>query len=182
MFKLIKSDYKAYGLTPTKLISSIFNLSTFWLVVLYRVSSDLHKKRIPLLPRIIRSVGILIYGAEISQAADIGPGFRIAHSVGIVLGPKVKAGSNFELFQNVTVGGRDREINGRIKPSIGDNVTIFTGAVVLGPIEIGDNVSVGANAVVTKDVISNVVVAGAPAKQVGEVSTPHSLRSMNKII
>ncbi len=88
---------------------------------------------------------------------------------------------NLEVFQNVTIGGRDRESNGILKPSIGDNVTIFTGAAVLGPVRIGDNVSVGANSVVTKDILANLIVAGLPAKKVGEVTVPHSLRSMNRI-
>lgn len=69
-----------------------------------------------------------------------------------------RIGRNFTIFQNVTVGYS----NGG-KPQIGDNVTIYSGAVVIGPIKIGDNVEIGANAVVTKDVPSNVVVAGVPA-------------------
>ncbi|KSU61018.1 hypothetical protein AS034_15370 [[Bacillus] enclensis] len=181
MFRLIKSDYDAYGLSPKGLIVSLFNFSTFWLVISYRVSHALYKKNIPVLPRLLRSMGILFYGAEISYGAEIGPGFRIAHSVGVVIGPKVKAGVNLEVFQNVTIGGRDRESNGILKPSIGDNVTIFTGAAVLGPVRIGDNVSVGANSVVTKDIPANLIVAGLPAKKVGEVTVPHSLRSMNRI-
>ncbi|MGD6959041.1 serine O-acetyltransferase [Rossellomorea aquimaris] len=182
MFTLIKSDYKAYGLSFKGLIMSVFNFSTFWLVVLYRMSHYLYKKRIPILPRILRSIGIIFYGAEISQGAEIGPGFRIAHSVGVVIGTNVKAGAHLEVFQNVTIGGRDQERNGQIKPIIGDNVTIFTGAVVAGPVTVGHNVSVGANAVVTADIASNLVVAGVPAKPVGEVRIPHSLRSMNRVI
>ncbi|WP_053428997.1 serine O-acetyltransferase [Rossellomorea marisflavi] len=179
MFRLIKSDYRAYGLSPKGLIISFFNASTFWLVVMYRIGHALHVKRVPLVPRIIRSAGIIFYGAEISYGAEIGPGFRIAHSVGVVIGTKVNAGANLEVFQNVTIGGRDQERNGQIKPIIGDNVTIFTGAVVAGPVIIGDNVSVGANSVVTKDIEADVIVAGAPARPVGKVEVAHSLRSMS---
>jgi serine O-acetyltransferase len=182
LFALIKSDYEAYGLTPKGLFVSILNFSTFWLVILYRISHALYKKNVPLLPRIIRSMGILFYGAEISYGAEIGPGFRVAHSVGIVIGPKVKAGANLEVFQNVTIGGRDRERNGILKPVIEDNVTIFTGAAVLGPVRVGENVSVGANSVVTKDVAPNLIVAGVPAQIVGKVNIPHSLRSMNNVL
>jgi serine O-acetyltransferase len=127
-------------------------------------------------------MGILFYGAEISYGAEIGPGFRVAHSVGIVIGPKVKAGANLEVFQNVTIGGRDRERNGILKPVIEDNVTIFTGAAVLGPVRVGENVSVGANSVVTKDIAPNLIVAGVPAQIVGKVNIPHSLRSMNNVL
>ncbi len=179
MFHLIKSDYRAYGLSPKGLIISFFNASTFWLVMMYRIGHALHVKRVPLIPRILRSAGIIFYGAEISYGAEIGPGLRIAHSVGVVIGTKVKAGANLEVFQNVTIGGRDQERNGQIKPIIGDNVTIFTGAVVAGPVIIGDNVSVGANSVVTKDIQPDVIVAGAPARPVGKVEVAHSLRSMS---
>ncbi|NQD69027.1 serine acetyltransferase [Bacillus haikouensis] len=182
MFQLIKSDYRAYGFTYKGLFVSILNFSPFWLVVLYRFSHGLYRKKVPLLPRILRSVGIICFGAEISPGAEIGPGFRIAHSVGIVIGPGVKAGANLEVFQNVTIGGRDRERNGVIKPVIRDNVSIFTGAAVLGPVRVGNNVSIGANSVVTKDVEENLIVAGVPAVKIGEINIPHSLRSMGKVI
>ena len=61
MFRLIKSDYRAYGLSPKGLIISFFNASTFWLVVMYRIGHALHVKRVPLVPRIIRSAGIIFY-------------------------------------------------------------------------------------------------------------------------
>ncbi len=93
---------------------SVFNISTFWMVVLYHISHYLHKKRVPILPRIIRSIGIIFYGAEISQGAEIAPGFRIAHSVGVVIGSHVNAGAHLEVFQNVTIGGSDLERNGQI--------------------------------------------------------------------
>jgi serine O-acetyltransferase len=182
LFKLIKSDYRAYGFTAKGLLVSILNFSPFWLVVLYRLSHGLHEKRIPVVPRILRSLGIIFFAAEISPGAEIGPGFRIAHSAGIVIGPKVKAGANLEVFQNVTIGGRDRERNGIIKPVIGDNVSVFAGAKVLGPVMLGSNVSVGANSVVMKDVADNLIVAGIPAVKIGEVDVPHSLRSMGRVV
>ena len=63
-------------------------------------------------------------------------------------------------------------------PQIGDNVTVFSGAVVAGPVKIGDNSAIGANAVVTQDVPDNVIVGGIPAKIIAEVKMPHALRSL----
>lgn len=180
MFAELKEDYKAYRLSPIRILIGLITLSTFWLVVIYRFGHWAYKKNIPLVPSICRAIGIMFYGADISPAARIGPGFRIAHSVGIVIGHDVVAGENFEVFSNVTLGGRDRVSNGRTMPTFGDNVTVFAGAAVLGPINIGDNVSIGANAVVIKDVPSNVAVAGNPARIVGQISKPHSLRSMER--
>lgn len=104
------------------------------------------------------------YCCEISPYATIGPGFFLPHCIGIVIGHEVIAGSNLELFQNVTIGSNRKEQNGRFMPVIGDNVSIGSGAVVVGPITIGDNVQIGANSYVDKDIPSNVVVAGCPAK------------------
>jgi len=174
----IKQDYKAYGLNPLGLLLGLITLHTFWLVALYRLSNWFYRKGTPIIPFIIKGIGVVLYSADISPSAKIGPGFRIAHSVGIVVGENVVVGSNFELFHNTTLGGRDKELQGRKMPIVGDNVTVFAGATVLGPIMLGDNVSVGSNSVVTRDFTDNVIIAGIPAKVIGEVDKPHSLRSM----
>lgn len=77
---------------------------------------------------------------------------------------EVVIGSQCEIFQNVTIGSNRRSRNGRFMPIIGNNVSIGSGGVVVGPINIGDNVIIGANSYVDKDVPSNVVVVGSPAK------------------
>lgn len=84
--------------------------------------------------------------------------------MGIVIGCFVHAGRNLEIFQNVTIGSNRKEKAGRVMPLIGDNVTIGSGAVVVGPIIIGNNVSIGANSYVDKDIPDNAIVAGIPAK------------------
>lgn len=84
---------------------------------------------------------------------------RFFHPTGICIAPDVKIGENCIIHQNVTIGlGKDG------CPTIGSNVRIFSGAVVIGKITIGDNAIIGANAVVTKDVAPNTVVGGVPAK------------------
>lgn len=104
------------------------------------------------------------YACEISPYATIGGGLFIPHTVGIVIGHEVVIGDNFEVFQNVTIGSNRKERESRYMPVIGDNVSIGSGAVVVGAISIGDNVRIGANSYVDKDIPANSFVAGVPAK------------------
>ncbi len=95
----------------------------------------------------------------------IGGGFRLLHNIGAVITP-YSAGKNLTVAQGVTIGGNiERDYpSGRHTPVLGDNVHVSTNAVVIGGITIGDNVMIGAGAVVTKDLPSNCVAAGVPAK------------------
>lgn len=95
-------------------------------------------------------------GVDICSLATIGKGIRIAHPIGIVIGGGVRIGENVQIQQNVSIGGnfgKARPNNPRwTSPRIGDNVFIGPGAVVVGPIQIGNGARIGANAVVTRDV------------------------------
>ena len=164
LFRLILSDYRASELNLLTLLPSILTLSSFWLTVLYRLAHWLYRHKIPFLPYIIKAWGIVLFNADIAPSAEIGPGLCIVHSIGLLVGQYVITGENLRLYHNVTLGARGRERDGKTRPTIGDNVRIFSGAVVIGPVLIGDNVIVGANAVVTKDVPSGGTVTGVPAK------------------
>ncbi|WP_082890472.1 serine O-acetyltransferase [Halotalea alkalilenta] len=107
------------------------------------------------------------YGVYISSKADIGAGLILPHPNGVVIGEKVIIGKNCTIYQQVTLGGgKVGDQSSGNYPVIGDNVTIYAGAKVLGSIKIGDNVIIGANAVIIKDVPSKAVAVGVPGKNI----------------
>lgn len=129
---------------------------------IYKVSHWCYKHRIPLLPKFFKGVNYLLHSCAIAYEAEIGERTRFAYGgLGVVVGKPVVIGEHVIIGTNVTLGGKS---NLPGAPHIGNNVYIATGAKVLGPITISDNVIIGANAVVTHDVPSNCSVAGVPAK------------------
>lgn len=125
-----------------------------------KTSNRLLKKHIPLLPRIIFLFSRLLCGCSIPPSVEIGDNTRFAHNaLGVVVHDKCVIGKNTIIQANVVLGGKDGKA-----PIIGDNVQIGAGAVVLGGITVGDNSIIGANAVVTKDVPMNCMALGVPAK------------------
>lgn len=106
----------------------------------------------------------IFFSSDISCRATIGPGVILMHGHGIVIGSKVVIGANCKIFDNTSFGNKYTESAHVEQPSIGDNCVIGTGAKILGKITIGDNCVVGANSVVIKDLPSNSVAAGVPAK------------------
>lgn len=102
-----------------------------------------------------------VSGAELHPAATIGPGLNLAHSSGIVIGRDVEVGEDLLIFQGVTVGDNGSTDG---QPRLGNRVRLGAGAKVLGPIRLGDDATVAANAVVIADVGESAVVAGVPAK------------------
>ena len=162
MLQTIRDDYRSYGLTPWRAVAGIISLSPFWLVVAFRIAHLLQRRRVPVAPSLIHAAAVVIWSADISPSAEIGPGFVVSHSVGIVVGPGVRAGARLQLFQNVTLGSRSPEKYEF--PTLGEDVTIYAGAAVLGGVRLGDGVSVGANAVVICDVPPRRRAVGIPAR------------------
>lgn len=131
-------------------------------IVFYRISRWLYIHHIPYLPKFLTLIIFLIYNSKIPCTASIGKGSYFGYGgIGVVLHSKVIIGENCLIGTNVTVGGKSGHLE---VPVIGDNVYLSTGSKILGPIKIGNDVVVGANAVVVKDVPDNCVVAGVPAK------------------
>jgi len=115
-----------------------------------------------LLRRVIWYVACVISSAEIDMSAQIGGGLYIPHSTGIVIRGDCKIGRNATILQCVTVGRRDQEEISQAY--IGDNCKIFAGAKIIGNLRIGNNVTIGANAVVLKDIPDGATAVGVPAR------------------
>lgn len=134
-------------------------------VLLYRLSHALYCSGIPFLPQCLRFINVALHGVDIAPGAFFGSNLTIYHGTGLVVGSTVTAGDNVELFHGVTLGGRSgRLIAGRSDPCLGNGVRVHCGAVVLGPITVGDFADIGANAVVLDNVPAYAVVAGNPAR------------------
>ena len=127
--------------------------------VLYRLSHALWKNRVPLLPGMVKRLNIVLYGFDIPQSVEIGPGLYMPHPVGTSIMAK-RIGANVSLISSITIGMR----NVHAFPTIGNNVFIGAGARVLGDIVVGDNSNIGANAVVLKDVPPGSTAVGVPAR------------------
>jgi serine O-acetyltransferase len=131
----------------------------------YRVAHALALARVPLLPRLISLLTRAITGIEIHPAAQIGEGLFIDHGAGVVIGETAEIGDDVTLYQGVTLGGTGFA-TGKRHPTVQDNVTIGSGAKLLGPITIGHGAKIGANSVVITDVPPNCTVVGNPGHPV----------------
>jgi serine O-acetyltransferase len=134
------------------------------IVIQRYIANPLYKIKLLFLARLISQIGRLFTGIEIHPGAKIGKGFFIDHGSAIVIGETAEIGKNCMIYHNVTIGGTGKH-SGKRHPTIGDNVLIGTGATLLGPIKVGDNVKVGAETVVIMhDIPSNCTVVGAPGR------------------
>jgi serine O-acetyltransferase len=131
----------------------------------YRVAHAMHAAGVPFLPRLVSMLTRAVTGIEIHPAAAIGEGLFIDHGAGVVIGETVDIGDNVTLYQGVTLGGTGFA-TGKRHPTVQDNVTIGSGAKLLGPITIGHGAKIGANSVVITDVPPNSTVVGNPGHPV----------------
>jgi serine O-acetyltransferase len=131
----------------------------------HRVAHALHSVGVPLIPRMIAAISRTLTGIEIHPAARIGNGFFIDHGMGVVIGETAEIGDNVTLYQGVTLGGTGFA-TGKRHPTVQDNVTIGSGAKLLGPIVVGHGSKIGANSVVIHDVPPNSTVVGNPGHPV----------------
>ncbi len=136
----------------------------FRALVLFRLAHWLKTSGMRLLPALIMGRALAQTGAELTPGARIGPGLLIKHPVGLVVGVHTRIGSNCTLLQQVTLGEKYGPDGHTGYPTLGDNVTLCAGAVLLGSITIGANVTIGANSVVTQSIPANTVAAGVPAR------------------
>jgi serine O-acetyltransferase len=135
----------------------------FHAVLLHRINHRLYRWGVPLLPRLVQRLNIILTGVDIHPGAKIRGGFFIDHANGVVIGETAEVGRNCIIFHQVTLGGTGKE-TGKRHPTIGNNVVIGAGAKVLGNITIGNNVYIGSNSVLLKDVPDNSTVVGIPGR------------------
>lgn len=132
-------------------------------LIVYRIAHKLYNKKCFFLARLLSQLARFFTGIEIHPGAKIGKGLFIDHGMGVVIGETAEVGDNVTIYHGVTLGGTGKD-KGKRHPTVKDNVIIGSGAKVLGPITIGNNVKVGANSVVLKDVPDNATAVGMPAK------------------
>ena len=158
-------------------------------VFFHRIANFFHLAKFYLVARIISQLSRFFTGIEIHPGAKIGRNLFIDHGMGVVIGETSEIGNNVTIYHMATLGGIAPSINSnnqrQVKrhPTLGDCVVVGSGAQILGPVMIGANAKVGANAVVTKDVPENAVMVGIPAKNVGtatEEFKPYAVEEVDK--
>ena len=155
-------DPAARGVGPTEIL---VNWPGIHALLTYRVAHALNEAGLPVLPRSIAMVARALTGVEIHPSATIGEGLFIDHGTGVVIGETAEIGNDVTLYQGVTLGGTGFA-SGKRHPTVQDNVTIGSGAKLLGPITIGHGAKIGANSVVITDVPPNSTVVGNPGHPV----------------
>jgi serine O-acetyltransferase len=129
----------------------------------HRVSHWLWRHHRSLLGRLSSALTAWLTGVDIHPGAVLGPGLFIDHASGVVIGETAEIGADVTIYHGVTLGGTSLE-RGKRHPTVGDRVTIGAGAKVLGPITIGHDSRIGANAVVVTPVPPDSVVVGVPGQ------------------
>lgn len=139
----------------------------FHAVQLHRIAHFLWRKRLRLAARLLAHLSRFLTGVEIHPGAKIGHGFFIDHGMGVVIGETAEIGDNVTMYQGAVLGGRGTA-KGKRHPTIGNHVVIAAGAKVLGSFTVGDHAKIGAGAVVLKDVPPHATVVGVPGRIVRE--------------
>ena len=155
-------DPAAQGVSTFEILGSWAGVQA---LLAHRVAHALQLAGVPVLPRAIAYVARAITGVEIHPAAEIGREFFIDHGAGVVVGETTVIGDRVTLYQGVTLGGTGFQ-RGKRHPTLGDNVTVGSGAKLLGPIDVGAGAKVGANTVVVEDVPPGATVVGNPGHPV----------------
>ena len=141
-------------------------------VFFHKISNFFYLAGFDLIARIISQSVRFFTGIEIHPGAKIGKNLFIDHGMGVVIGETSQIGNNVTIYHSVTLGGispsidTERQRHEKRHPTIGDDVVIGSGAQILGPLTIGNNSRIAANAVVVKDVPENSTMIGIPARAV----------------
>ncbi|MBU0924984.1 serine acetyltransferase [bacterium] len=132
------------------------------LINLQKFANKLYLYKIPIVPKIIYYIQFILFNSSVPYKCKIGKNTKFAYGgIGVVIHERAEIGDNCIIGQGITIGGKSKETN---VPKIGNNVYIAAGSRIIGNVTIGDDVVIGANSVITKDIPSNCIVAGIPAK------------------
>ena len=137
-------------------------------VLFYRIAHFFWRLNMPFIPRYLSDIAIELTAIDIHPGAVIGSDFFIDHGAGVVIGETSEIGNNVTLYSGVVLGGTTLK-HGKRHPTLGNDVVVGSGAKILGPVKIGDNVRIGANSVVINDVPPNSVVVGVPGRIVEKI-------------
>jgi serine O-acetyltransferase len=155
-------DPAAQGVSTLEILGSWAGVQA---LLAHRAAHALLEAGVPIAPRAIAYLARAVTGVEIHPAAQIGREFFIDHGAGVVVGETAVIGDRVTLYQGVTLGGTGFQ-RGKRHPTLADNVTVGSGAKLLGPIDVGANAKVGANTVVVEDVPPGATVVGNPGHPV----------------
>ena len=150
-----------------------------WALILHRPAHWCYKHNLKLIARVISQLTRFFTGIEIHPGAVIGRRCFIDHGMGVIIGETAEVGDDVTIYQGVTLGGTGKD-TGKRHPTIGNRVIIASGAKVLGPFTVGDDVKIGSGSVVLKEVPSGCTVVGIPGtivKRYGKSTT----QDMNQV-
>ena len=169
MFKIFKELYEdAKNIqekdpAATNILYVILFYQGFHVLIFHKIAHFLYEYKLYFFARLVSQFARFVTGIEIHPGAKIGRRLFIDHGMGIVIGETATIGNDCTIYHGVTLGGTGKDKKKR-HPDVGNNVIIGCGAKILGPIKIGDDVKIGANAVVLKNIEKNNTVVGVPAK------------------
>jgi serine O-acetyltransferase len=172
--QLVFSDLMRYesGKPPSwyRVVSSSITMTGMIASVILRAQQCLFDSGHIRLAWILRTVGIVLVGADFAPGMKIGTGLYLPHPVGIVIGNGLQIGNNVMIAQGVTAGVRSANRGvPQEYPTICDGATVWSHATIVGGVRIGENAEIGANSLVVADVPDNAIVVGVPARKIGEV-------------
>lgn len=149
-----------------KMLKNIF-IPEYNSVYLCRLVLKYHKKNKTISSNLLRNRILYKYGIHIGLGCSIGTNLNFPHPQGIIIGNAVTIGSDCTIYHQVTLGKKNGNLDQKQDyPTVGDNVTIFAGAKIIGNIHIGNNAIIAPNSVVVCDVEENATYAGIPAKRI----------------
>jgi len=166
MFQTLKKDIKAArekDPAARHILEIVLCYQGFHAIAFHRLANLLWRRRLRLAARMLAYFSRWLTGVDIHPEAKIAPGVFIDHGAGVVIGQTAEVGEGCLLYQGSVLGGTSKEKTKR-HPTLGRNVELGAGAIVLGPIKVGDDARIGAGSVVIRDVPPGATVIGVPGR------------------